>query len=77
MRSFASISDRSWIYSCASPHRAQSLDDAKGTPPLPLAPPAWRTDQLVEWVKPVRPPLVPPAWLTPEVFAALPAVLGA
>jgi len=33
------------------------------------------TDQLVEWVKPVRPPVSPPAWLTPAVFAALPAVL--
>jgi hypothetical protein len=33
------------------------------------------TDQLVEWVKPVRPPVAPPAWLTPAVFAALPAVL--
>jgi len=34
------------------------------------------TDQLVEWVKPVRPPVHPPAWLTPALFAALPAVLG-
>jgi hypothetical protein len=33
------------------------------------------TDQLVEWVKPVRLPVHPPEWLTPEVFAALPAVL--
>lgn len=33
------------------------------------------TDQLVEWVKPVRPPVDPPAWMTPELFAALPAVL--
>jgi hypothetical protein len=33
------------------------------------------TDQLVEWVKPVRPPVHPPAWMTPELFAALPAVL--
>jgi hypothetical protein len=33
------------------------------------------TDQLVEWVKPVRPPLHPPAWMTPEVFAAFPEVL--
>ena len=33
------------------------------------------TDQLVEWVKPVRLPTHPPEWLTPEVFAALPAVL--
>ena len=33
------------------------------------------TDQLVEWVKPVRPPVQPPAWLTPALFAALPAVL--
>jgi len=33
------------------------------------------TDQLVEWVQPVRPPVHPPAWLTPELFAALPAGL--
>jgi Transposase DDE domain len=33
------------------------------------------TDQLVEWVKPIRPPVHPPAWLTPALFAALPAVL--
>ena len=33
------------------------------------------TDQLVAWVKPVRPPVHPPAWMTPELFAALPAVL--
>ena len=33
------------------------------------------TDQLVEWVKPVRPPVHPPAWMTPALFAALPAVL--
>jgi hypothetical protein len=33
------------------------------------------TDQLVEWVKPVRLPIHPPAWMTPELFAALPAVL--
>lgn len=33
------------------------------------------TDQLVEWVKPVRMPVHPPEWLTPELFAALPAVL--
>jgi len=33
------------------------------------------TDQLVEWVKPVRLPTHPPEWLTPELFAALPAVL--
>ena len=33
------------------------------------------TDQLVEWVKPVRPPVHPPAWLTPELFASFPAVL--
>jgi len=34
------------------------------------------TDQLVEWVKPVRLPVHPPAWMTPALFAALPAVLG-
>src|SRR5881409_178195 len=34
------------------------------------------TDQLVEWVKPVRPPVHPPEWLTPELFASFPAVLG-
>jgi Transposase DDE domain len=33
------------------------------------------TDQLVEWVKPVRLPVHPPAWMTPELFAALPEVL--
>jgi hypothetical protein len=33
------------------------------------------TDQLVEWVKPVRPPVHPPEWLTPALFAALPARL--
>src|SRR5712691_2566745 len=33
------------------------------------------TDQLVEWVKPVRPPVHPPAWMTPDRFAAFPAVL--
>jgi hypothetical protein len=33
------------------------------------------TDQLVEWVKPVRLPVHPPAWMTPALFAALPAVL--
>ena len=33
------------------------------------------TDQLVEWVKPVRPPVHPAAWLSPALFAALPAVL--
>ena len=33
------------------------------------------TDQLVEWVKPVRPPVHPPAWMTPALYAALPAVL--
>ena len=33
------------------------------------------TDQLVEWVKPVRPPVQPPTWLTPALFAALPALL--
>lgn len=33
------------------------------------------TDQLVEWVKPVRPPVHPPAWMTPELFAAFPEVL--
>lgn len=33
------------------------------------------TDQLVEWVKPVRPPVHPPPWLTPVLFAALPALL--
>jgi Transposase DDE domain len=33
------------------------------------------TDQLVEWVKPVRAPVHPLAWLTPELFAALPAGL--
>jgi len=32
-------------------------------------------DQLVEWVKPVRPLVHPPAWLTPELFAVLPVVL--
>ena len=30
------------------------------------------TDQLVEWVKPVRPPVHPPAWMTPELFATFP-----
>jgi DDE family transposase len=33
------------------------------------------TDQLVEWVKPVRLPVHPPEWMTPALFAALPAVL--
>jgi hypothetical protein len=33
------------------------------------------TDQLVEWVKPVRPPVHPPAWMTPALFAAFPEVL--
>lgn len=33
------------------------------------------TDQLVEWVKPVRLPVHPPAWMTPALFAALPEVL--
>jgi hypothetical protein len=33
------------------------------------------TDQLVEWVKPVRPPVHPPAWMTPALFASLPEVL--
>ena len=33
------------------------------------------TDQLVEWVKPLRLPVHPPAWMTPALFAALPAVL--
>ena len=33
------------------------------------------TDQLVEWIKPVRPPVHPPAWLPSELFAALPAGL--
>ena len=33
------------------------------------------TDQLVEWVKPVRPPVHPPAWLTPTLWASLPEVL--
>ena len=33
------------------------------------------TDQLVEWVQPVRPPVPPPAWMTPALFPALPAVL--
>jgi hypothetical protein len=33
------------------------------------------TDQLVEWVKPVRPSGHPPTWLTPALFAALPALL--
>ena len=33
------------------------------------------TDQLVEWVKPVRRPVHPPAWMTPELFGALPDVL--
>ncbi len=33
------------------------------------------TDQLVEWVKPMRPPVHPPAWMTPDLFAAFPAML--
>jgi DDE family transposase len=33
------------------------------------------TDQLVEWVKPLRPPGHPPAWMTPELFASFPATL--
>jgi hypothetical protein len=33
------------------------------------------TAQLVEWVKPVRPPVHPPEWLTPALCAALPALL--
>lgn len=33
------------------------------------------TDQLGEWVKPVRLPRHPPAWMTPELFAAFPQVL--
>lgn len=32
-------------------------------------------DQLVEWVKPVRPPVHPPAWMTPELFASFPETL--
>src|SRR5262245_57765813 len=34
------------------------------------------TEQLVEWVNPVRPPVHPLAGRTPELCAALPAVLG-
>src|SRR5713101_7775424 len=33
------------------------------------------TDQLGEWVKPLRFPVHPPAWMTPELFASFPAVL--
>jgi hypothetical protein len=33
------------------------------------------TDQLVEWLKPVRPPVHPPAWMTPALWASLPEVL--
>jgi len=33
------------------------------------------SDQLVEWVKPVRLPVHPPAWMTPALFAALPTGL--
>lgn len=33
------------------------------------------TDQLVEWVKPVRLPMHPPTWMTPELFGVLPDVL--
>jgi hypothetical protein len=33
------------------------------------------TDQLVEWMKPVRPPVHPPAWMTPALWTSLPEVL--
>ena len=60
----------------ARPHTAPKASTTqKGLPRSRWLRQLGGTDQLVEWVKPVRPPLVPPAWLTPEVFAALPAVL--
>jgi len=70
-------------------HQRQLVDCTPSRPHTTPKPPAGQTglprsrwlrqlggmDQLVEWVKPVRPPVYPPAWLTPALFAALPAVL--
>ena len=57
-------------HTAPTPHAAQ-----KGLPRSRWLRQLGVTDQLVEWVKPVRPPVHPPAWLTPTLFAALPAVL--
>ena len=57
-------------HTAPTPHTAQ-----KGLPRSRWLRQLGVTDQLVEWVKPVRPPVHPPAWLTPTLFAALPAVL--
>jgi hypothetical protein len=60
----------------ARPHTAPKAPAAqKGRPRSRWLRQLGGTDQLVEWVKPVRPPLHPPAWLTPVVFAGLPQVL--
>src|SRR6266446_5378754 len=60
----------------ARPHTAPKPQTAqKGLPRSRWLRQLGGTDQLVEWVKPVRLPTHPPEWLTPEVFAALPAVL--
>jgi hypothetical protein len=59
----------------ARPHTASKPPTApKGLPRSRWLRQLGVTDQLVEWVKPVRPPVHPPAWMTPELFAALPAV---
>jgi len=60
----------------ARPHTAPKPQVApKGLPRARWLRQRGVTDQLVEWVKPVRPPVHPLAWLTPELFAALPAGL--
>jgi len=70
-------------------HQRQIVDFTPARPHTTPTPPAGQkglprsrwlrqlggTDQLVEWVKPVRLPTHPPEWLTSELFAALPAVL--
>jgi hypothetical protein len=58
------------------PHTTPKASDArKGLPRSRWLRQLGVTDQLVEWVQPVRPPVHPPAWMTPALFAALPAVL--
>ena len=70
-------------------HQKQLVDFTPARPHTGAKPPATQkglprsrwlrqlggTDQLVEWVKPVRLPVHPPAWMTPALFATLPAVL--
>lgn len=60
----------------ARPHTTPKASGArKGLPRSRWLRQLGGTDQLVEWVKPVRLPVHPPAWMPPALFATLPAVL--